>query len=568
MELTQPRPLGAEGGGGRKATHDFLSLCSPSSTHHPTSTTAPPPPQPQEIFLRTHDFLGRTLAQEDAAPKETPLPSSGERPIQLPQPMEHALPGGIGTYTISHIPCFTDKPPASKPETTASPPFTVVQASSTDRTDDNSNSCSYTNSGFTLWDEPPGKKGRTGKENVRLAPAAAPVRDSEASMGWWNAPERLAQSSSDNNHRSSFGSFSSYQPSGQKSNSFIDMIKSAKGGSNAEGELEDGETEFVLKKESPPAPGELRVKIDGKSSDQKANTPRSKHSATEQRRRSKINDRFQMLRELIPHSDQKRDRASFLLEVIDYIQLLQEKVTKHEGLYQGLRHEPTNVMPSRNGQRPGNNFADQSLPSTNGSNPTLFFAPKTDEENDSLTLGIPKSGHNHSDTDIRSGNPNKANAHPMGIGNNVFPFPVSLHPNLSAGARSGQKVAHVSNGVAAGFDHKPWTAEYATALNNKLKEEELTVEGGSISFSNVYSHGLLNTLTQALQSSGVDLSEASIAVKIELGKSGNPRAASASPFPKDTEAAASKVQSLQRTRGGAEDSEQALKKLKTCKLQV
>ena len=37
--------------------------------------------------------------------------------------------------------------------------------------------------------------------------------------------------------------------------------------------------------------GELRVKVDGKGSDQKANTPRSKHSATEQRRRSKINDR-------------------------------------------------------------------------------------------------------------------------------------------------------------------------------------------------------------------------------------------------------------------------------------
>ena len=37
--------------------------------------------------------------------------------------------------------------------------------------------------------------------------------------------------------------------------------------------------------------GDLTVKVDGKSSDQKAITPRSKHSATEQRRRSKINDR-------------------------------------------------------------------------------------------------------------------------------------------------------------------------------------------------------------------------------------------------------------------------------------
>jgi hypothetical protein len=33
------------------------------------------------------------------------------------------------------------------------------------------------------------------------------------------------------------------------------------------------------------------VRVDGKSTDQKPNTPRSKHSATEQRRRSKINDR-------------------------------------------------------------------------------------------------------------------------------------------------------------------------------------------------------------------------------------------------------------------------------------
>ena len=37
--------------------------------------------------------------------------------------------------------------------------------------------------------------------------------------------------------------------------------------------------------------GEIRVKVSGQSSDQKPITPRSKHSATEQRRRCKINDR-------------------------------------------------------------------------------------------------------------------------------------------------------------------------------------------------------------------------------------------------------------------------------------
>lgn len=35
---------------------------------------------------------------------------------------------------------------------------------------------------------------------------------------------------------------------------------------------------------------------------------------------------------------------------------------------------------------------------------------------------------------------------------------------------------------------------------------------------------LLNTLTEALQSSGVDLSQASISVQIELGKQSNGRA--------------------------------------------
>ncbi|RWV92914.1 hypothetical protein BHE74_00057074 [Ensete ventricosum] len=43
------------------------------------------------------------------------------------------------------------------------------------------------------------------------------------------------------------------------------------------------------------SPAELAVKVDGKSGEQKPGTPttpRSKHSATEQRRRCKINDRF------------------------------------------------------------------------------------------------------------------------------------------------------------------------------------------------------------------------------------------------------------------------------------
>ncbi|KAH7289451.1 hypothetical protein KP509_30G002500 [Ceratopteris richardii] len=72
--------------------------------------------------------------------------------------------------------------------------------------------------------------------------------------------------------------------------------------------------------------------LKGKSLNDKGLSLRSKHSATEQRRRSRINDRFQMLRQLLPNPDQKRDKASFLMEVVEYIQMLHEKIRKYETL--------------------------------------------------------------------------------------------------------------------------------------------------------------------------------------------------------------------------------------------
>ena len=58
--------------------------------------------------------------------------------------------------------------------------------------------------------------------------------------------------------------------------------------------------------------------------------------------------------------------------------------------------------------------------------------------------------------------------------------------------------------------------------SEKLKEQELTIEGGKISISSVYSQRLLN-LTQALQTSALALSHASISVQIELGKRSSSR---------------------------------------------
>ncbi|PWA58072.1 myc-type, basic helix-loop-helix (bHLH) domain-containing protein [Artemisia annua] len=82
--------------------------------------------------------------------------------------------------------------------------------------------------------------------------------------------------------------------------------------------------------------------------------------------------RFQILRDLIPNSDQKRDTASFLLEVIEYVQYLQERVQKHEGSYQGYSAEPTKLMPWRNSHWRVPNFGHPPvLRNDSGSAPSL-----------------------------------------------------------------------------------------------------------------------------------------------------------------------------------------------------
>ncbi|XP_022737710.1 transcription factor BIM1-like [Durio zibethinus] len=564
MELPQSRPLGAEG---RKPTHDFLSLYSHSSVQQDPNRSS------QGGYLKTHDFLqierlGKTSAKEEipveVATSEKPPPQAP------PSSVEHILPGGIGTYSISHISYFNPRVPKAEGAV-----FSVAQGISTERNEENSNCSSYTGSGFTLWEESAGKKGKTGKENGGETPV---VREAAGKVGQWamSSLERASQLST-NNHRNTFSSFSSSQPSSkQKSQSFMEMIKSAKGSSQDDDFEEDDD--FVLKKESPTttnSKGELRVKVDGKSApDQKANTSRSKHSATEQRRRCKINDRFQMLRSLIPHSEQKRDKASFLLEVVEYIQFLQEKVQKYEGTYQGWSQDPSTLMPWRNNHRLTENYADQSRAINGVSAPALAFSGKFDEKNISITPTIPGSPQNPIESDMSIATTFRAIDPRSGMMNKTMPFPVSIQPNPLTSAHGTGAAAQLPSGLPSDSENsasQPQSVPYHTGScttngalpTEKLKEKELTIEGGTISISSVYSQGLLNTLTQVLQTSGVDLSNASISVQIELGKQSSSRSAAPTSTLKDREALSTHQGAMRSRVGCNEDSDQPLKKLKT-----
>ncbi|KAJ1394744.1 hypothetical protein SESBI_33994 [Sesbania bispinosa] len=121
-----------------------------------TAQQDPRPPSSQGSCLKTHDFLQplervetKASAKEEATEE---ISSVVQKPPSLAAPasVEHLLPGGIGTYSISHISYFNNNQRIPKPETSL---FTVHQATSADRNDDNSNCSSYTSSGFTLWEE-------------------------------------------------------------------------------------------------------------------------------------------------------------------------------------------------------------------------------------------------------------------------------------------------------------------------------------------------------------------------------------------------------------------------------
>ncbi|KAK4362325.1 hypothetical protein RND71_017566 [Anisodus tanguticus] len=510
MELPQPRPFGTEG---RKTTHDFLSLYSPVQQD--------PRTHQEGGYLKTHDFLQpleqaeKTLRKEETkvevAAVEKPPP-----PVAATPSVEHILPGGIGTYSISYL-----HQRVPKPETSL---FAAAQASSTDRNDENSNCSSYTGSGFALWDESAVKKGKTGKENsggdrhvLREAGMNTGGVQPTTSLEWHS------QSSSNHKHNTTASSYLSaaQQSSSLKIQSFLNMITSAK---NAQDDEDDDDEDFVIKKEPQSHPrGNLSVKVDGKGNDQKPNTPRSKHSATEQRRRSKINDRFQMLRGIIPNSDQKRDKASFLLEVIEYIHFLQEKVHKYEESYQCWDSEPLK-LPLSKCHRTAQGVRNHPQGTINASGAALTYAGKFDENimgiSSTNPINVQKMEPNISTTNL------KENGQQPGLTNKATTLP--MHPTFSFCGTS-STAALYSSKLTADFDKlesksnsqfslsRSHTPDYAIP-NANPKRQELSVESGTISISSAYSQGLLNTLTQALQNSGVDLSQANVSVKIDLGK--------------------------------------------------
>ncbi|KAI8539332.1 hypothetical protein RHMOL_Rhmol09G0174200 [Rhododendron molle] len=339
---------------------------------------------------------------------------------------------------------------------------------------------------------------------------------------------------------------------------------------------------------------------DGKNRD-KANATRSKHSVTEQRRRCKINERFQILRDLIPHSEQKRDTASFLLEVIEYVQYLQEKVQKYEGSYQGWSMEPTKLMPwkfenprynlnSQRGwiliilerllgqtyevsatvfclkQRNSHGRVQSLLGPTqavkNDSDPASTFPGQFDENNITCSVAMHPISWNSTESDSSRDPSGQIDDQQSKLANKAIALPIPLHTNVSSSGPGDDVVPHPI--------HRPISDAQSTECpitsDALTEQEDLIVEGGSISLASVYSQGLLNNLTQALQCAGVDLSQSTISVQIDLGKRANRRLTSGAVVSdtKDSESASPSHQPIGHFRDSTngEELDQAQKRLK------
>ncbi|KAL1322900.1 hypothetical protein HN51_067913 [Arachis hypogaea] len=328
------------------------------------------------------------------------------------------------------------------------------------------------------------------------------------------------------------------------------MARSAKGHQE---ELDDDDEEHFTADTSSPH----KVKLDESNSGKRVNPHRSKHSETEQRRRSKINERFQVLRDLIPQNDQKRDKASFLLEVIEYIQFLQEKLQIYEQTCEGWNQEPTKLIPWRGHHGPAENKADTSQAMQNGS---------AHEKNDVSPL-LPKNVQNPIESDLSTTTIQKGHT----IGSAVEAVPMGMQMRLDAfdpvvsSSMPNQRLHQPISNADMSFQiqpqvlfSKPSSGNYMVSDNVLMEHEELTNESESQSISNAYSQGVLDTLTQALQSSGVDLSQTSVSVQIDVGRRSNPGFIPS--------ASSSKVYGNQfvtnRVNYCSEDSDQSLKRLR------
>uniref|UniRef100_A0A0E0CQX9 BHLH domain-containing protein n=1 Tax=Oryza meridionalis TaxID=40149 RepID=A0A0E0CQX9_9ORYZ len=219
------------------------------------------------------------------------------------------------------------------------------------------------------------------------------------------------------------------------------------------------------------------------SADQGPSTPRSKHSATEQRRRTKINDR-QASRGLKYFVNSCHTLIRRETKLLSFRRFLQERVQKYEEADPERNHEDSKSIPWNVSQVQGEDLS----PSTQDMN-NEQYGPKH------ISAAQPALFNTQSVTSTTTSSSHMATGTPQNLEKNSTPS-----------------------------NQPPWlsmsTMRQESESGNKMpnKHEKQTLHDENHSISSAYSQGLFNRLTEALKKSGLDPSQANIAVEINLAK--------------------------------------------------
>lgn len=149
----------------------------------------------------------------------------------------------------------------------------------------------------------------------------------------------------------------------------------------------------------------------------------------------------------------------------------------------------------------------------------------SNEDSIVVSSALLSNSHNSVESDLNGAAPYKQTDHPQVTSNQEITLNLPVQPNLFEvpPARLPQGSFSEANHLGSDsqpqfWSDKPCSSERAVQAYYPNNLERLRIEDDESCISSVYSQGLLSTLNHALQSSGVDLSRASISVQLDVCK--------------------------------------------------
>lgn len=144
------------------------------------------------------------------------------------------------------------------------------------------------------------------------------------------------------------------------------------------------------------------------------------------------------------------------------------------------------VMLQRNSHWRVQSFVGQPPAVKNGSGPVSPFPGKFDESNVSISPTMLSGTQNMIDPDHGRDIVSKtAERQPDLASNKGMPLPSAMHANMSVPVRSDGVIAHPLQGTVSDAQ----STECPATSEQLNQQDELTVEGGTISISSAYSQG-------------------------------------------------------------------------------